>query len=498
MSIPQPQTVFSKEEYYCRDALKEQGSEFILQNFDTLFSFLVHFKDLEWSLIGRSWDLVASGFSQLISTLSVLLEDVSNADGGDGGQKDAADKGGSSALDSESRIRTLNTLRMMTYIYSQMLIHFEDRVAKKNLMALPEAKKGRKKGKNAGGGFDDEEDQFNCDDKRQTILAHFYSILQLPLNRLWDPPLAEEEFIHLIANCCYKILEDSTTANVRLRHVRESIFQVLGTLIKRYNHGLSCSLKIVQLLKIYEHTSSPLAQGVISFAGPALSCRSIVREVLREISETDPGEFSADASGTRAICHFLTELAVGLPSLMQSSISLILPILDFESYTMRICVLGVLTEIISQLLSGDDLDEAAKTSRDSFLDHIENHMHDVNAFVRSKVLQYWQRLCREKAIPLSRQHDVLEKAVGRLSDKSNLVRKYSLQLVRAFLEGNPFAVKMHDGHGVLHGDVESSLSGMIRLSAQCPIPSCVMVTSSLNAVMTVHGHSKAPGFPVRS
>ncbi|XP_046396855.1 condensin complex subunit 1 [Ischnura elegans] len=426
----------------CRDALKDEGADFILQHFDTLYSFLVHFKDLDLSLIGRAWDLVANGFAQLISTLSVLLEDASNPDGGDSGQKDGADKGTSSAMDSETRTRNLNTLRMLTYIYSQMLVHCEDRVAKKNLMAPPETKKGRKKGKNAIGGLEDEEDQFDCDDKRQAFLAHVYSILQLPLNRLWDPPVAEEEFINLIANCCYKILEDTTIANARFRHIRESIFQVLGTLIKRYSHGLSCSLKIVQLLKIYEHTSIPLAQGVIAFAGPPLSCRSMVREVLREISETDPGEFAADASGTRAICHFLTELAIGLPALVQSSISLILPILDFESYTMRICVLGVLTEIVSQLFNGVDLDEAAKASRDSFLDELENHMHDVNAFVRSKVLQYWQRLCREKAIPLTRQHDVLEKAVGRLSDKSNLVRKYSLQLVRAFLEGNPFAVKL--------------------------------------------------------
>jgi len=51
----------------------------------------------------------------------------------------------------------------------------------------------------------------------------------------------------LIADCCYKILEDPGISAAKVKYMRETIFQVLGTLIKRYNHGLSCSVKIVHV-----------------------------------------------------------------------------------------------------------------------------------------------------------------------------------------------------------------------------------------------------------
>ncbi|KAG8236850.1 hypothetical protein J437_LFUL017215, partial [Ladona fulva] len=296
-----------------------------MQHFDVMFSFVVHFKETEPHLLSKHWEFLNSAYSQLVSSLSVILED----DGVNETLKEGEERNIGSTLDTETRMRSLTTLRMLTYIYSQTFLNFEDQLAKKNLMAPPENKKGRKKGRNALGSID-EDDDVNYNGKRQEILSQFYSLLQLPINRLWDPPVAEEEFINLIANSCYKIIEDPEASTARLRHIRESIFQVLGTLIKRHNHGLSCSIKIVQLLKLYEHTSITLAQGLKTFAGSSLGCRSMVREVLREISEADPGEFSADTSGTRAICQFLIELSVGLPSLMQASISLLLPLLDFE------------------------------------------------------------------------------------------------------------------------------------------------------------------------
>jgi condensin complex subunit 1 len=49
----------------------------------------------------------------------------------------------------------------------------------------------------------------------------------------------------LIADCCYKILEDPVISAAKMKYMRETVFQVLGILIKRYNHGLSCSVKIV-------------------------------------------------------------------------------------------------------------------------------------------------------------------------------------------------------------------------------------------------------------
>jgi len=63
---------------------------------------------------------------------------------------------------------------------------------------------------------------------------------------------------------------------------------------------------------------------------------------------------------------------------------------------MRNCVLGILGEIVIRVLSKENLDNNQKVTRDHFLDKLEDHIHDVNAFVRSKTLQVWNNIVTEK------------------------------------------------------------------------------------------------------
>lgn len=102
----------------------------------------------------------------------------------------------------------------------------------------------------------------------------------------------------------------------------------------------------------------------------------------------------------------------------------------------------VLSVLIISALTSEDLSDEKKDKRDECLDYLEDHILDNNAYVRSKVLQVWQRLCTESAIPVNRQTQLLVAVVKRLEDKSANVRKQALQLIRALLEGNPFAAKV--------------------------------------------------------
>ena len=74
--------------------------------------------------------------------------------------------------------------------------------------------------------------------------------------------------------------------------------------------------------------------------------------------------------------------------------------------------------------------------------HLQDHLHDVHAFVRSKVLQIWLSIVNAKALPLPRQQTVAELVIGRLKDKSSSVRKYAIQVVTALLRHNPFAANV--------------------------------------------------------
>lgn len=48
----------------------------------------------------------------------------------------------------------------------------------------------------------------------------------------------------MVSEPCYKALEEQIIKN---KSVRETVFQVLGVLIKKYNHGTSCLIKLVQV-----------------------------------------------------------------------------------------------------------------------------------------------------------------------------------------------------------------------------------------------------------
>ena len=71
---------------------------------------------------------------------------------------------------------------------------------------------------------------------------------------------------------------------------------------------------------------------------------------------------------------------------------------------------------------------------------LQDHIHDVNAFVRSRCLQIWQQLAVAKAIPVGRLVDsLLVRVCGRLQDKSSIVRKSAVQFLSTCLQGNPYS-----------------------------------------------------------
>lgn len=54
-------------------------------------------------------------------------------------------------------------------------------------------------------------------------------------------------FFRLIGDCCYKMMESPNMGLVRTKDTRTSLFQIIGTLVKKFSHGLGCSLKLMQV-----------------------------------------------------------------------------------------------------------------------------------------------------------------------------------------------------------------------------------------------------------
>ncbi|XP_054674617.1 condensin complex subunit 1 isoform X3 [Grus americana] len=168
----------------------------------------------------------------------------------------------------------------------------------------------------------------------------------------------------------------------------------------------------------------------------------VEEEFVREIGQKCPQDLVRDASGVKGYATFITELAEQIPALVLSNMSVLLHHLDGESYMLRNAILAAMAEVLVQVLNGDQLEEAARGTRDQFLNMLQAHICDVNGFVRSRVLQLFTRIVRCKALPLTQFHSVVSLAVGRLKDKSVVVVKNAIQLLAAFLSNNPFSCKL--------------------------------------------------------
>ncbi|XP_074839699.1 condensin complex subunit 1 [Carettochelys insculpta] len=394
-------------------AFRMQGPLAILQHFDTLYSLLHHFRSAPAAVKEDALELMMKVVSRHSSDLSSILDDLD--------------------LSPSECTTHLNALKMNCYVLTHLVEAFEMDSCKSGLAGVDPNGKS-KKSRTMGSGF--------CwEDERQPLIQLLTQLLQLDLRRLWCGLVVEEEFISLVTSSCYRILEKPSISHQKHRATREAVTRLLAVALTHYNHMLSATLKITQMLQHFEHVA-PVFAGAVSLWATEYGMKSMVGELLREIGQKCPQDLTRDASGVKGYAAFLAELAEQIPAIVLSNMSVLLHHLDGESYVMRNATLTAMAEMLLQVLSGDQLEGAARDTRDQFLDTLQAHLCDVNGFVRSRVLQLFTRIVQQKALPLARFQAVVAVAVGRLQDKSVTVVKNAIQLLAAFLSNNPFSCKL--------------------------------------------------------
>ncbi|KAL5262314.1 hypothetical protein ACHWQZ_G007890 [Mnemiopsis leidyi] len=317
---------------------------------------------------------------------------------------------------------------MEVYILVELYQCFEEEGKSSHQIVTTKKGKGKKNKEDASSWSSSE---------RQEGLHALRQLLDLNLALLWDPPVVHETFVEQVANCCYKLLENPEV--VKCKKTLEFIFHVLGVLIKRYNHCLGACMKIVQLLQQHESLSSPFAS-LLLVCVRDYDIKTVVAQVIREIAQIEPGELARDTNATRNYCNFLLELGSTCGPVVLSAISSLLPHLDGDSYTMRNCVLSIIGDLIGGVLSEEGNEE--KGTRETLFDRLELHIHDQNAFVRSKSIQILTKLIEQRCVPIPRQPDLVEKVVGSIQDRSSNVRKNALVFITTYLGCNPYSDKL--------------------------------------------------------
>uniref|UniRef100_A0A8C9TS17 Condensin complex subunit 1 n=1 Tax=Scleropages formosus TaxID=113540 RepID=A0A8C9TS17_SCLFO len=335
----------------------------------------------------------------------------------------------STSLSAVDKKQQLNAVKMSVFLLCKLAESLESDSYRQSIITAPS--KGRASN----------DTQMQWDTERETVLQALAQLLQLDIRSLWSLSLVEEEFVSCVTCCCYKLLENPTISHVKSKPTRDAIIHLLGVLIKKYNHLLGASVKVIQLLQHFEQLSSVCAQAVSVWC-TEYGVKAIVGEVMREIGQKPSEELNREGSGVKAFSCFLSELSTLVPETMIPNISVLLTHLEGEVMGLRVAVCEVLGEVLVRVLSGDGLNESGRTDRDRFLDTLQEHLHDTHSHVRSRVLQVYARIVNSKALPLCKYNQVMTLAVGRLMDKSVNVCKSAIQLLAAFIAHNPYSCKL--------------------------------------------------------
>ncbi|KAI9515382.1 hypothetical protein NQZ68_026115 [Dissostichus eleginoides] len=435
-------------------ALRSQGPLCILEHFDTGYSLIQHCNSVELGVKEDALDILVQVVSGLATSLPALLL--------------------STSVTAAERKEKLNAVKMSVYLLCKLSENFESEAYRQCIITAPA--KGGKKGKGGVEGLQQWESE------REKVLQALVQLLQLDIRSLWNLSLVEEEFISCVTCCCYKLLENPTISHVKSKPTRDCIIHLLGVLIKKYNHILGASVKVIQLLQHFEQLSSVFAQAV-SVWSTEYGVRGIIGEIIREIGQRSSEELARDSAGVKAFASFIAELGTLVPELMMPNISMLITHLEGESHTMRVAVCEVLGEILVRVLCGDGLDDAGKADRDRFFDTMQEHLHDTHSHVRARVLQVYTRIVNSKALPLFKYSEVMELAVGRLMDKSIHVVKSAIQLLAAFIAHNPYSCKLSSADLKKPLEKEATKLRELREKLEGKAPVAVIKASELWAAM---------------
>lgn len=109
----------------------------------------------------------------------------------------------------------------------------------------------------------------------------------------------------------YRSLENPM---IKEKKVADTVFQIFGTAIKRYNHALTFPVRILQILRTCEVAVSPSAHGVYLLA-EEFGITTIFSTLLKDLVDTLSVD-AADSSTSKYFSQFLSELGTIAPKLL--------------------------------------------------------------------------------------------------------------------------------------------------------------------------------------
>lgn len=388
-------------------SIQKDGCETILEHFEACFSFLYDTEELSFSQLQEFFeDTVELYMNQLCSYVSESI-----------------------SLDPTSKNLALNKIKMICYLFTMFHKVYEEKLSRKNENLLVEPKKPRRvKGKNIL------EESWSWYDKKLESFSIIYSLLRLPIANLWQTRIVEETFINMLGECCFKTFENTDINLIKSKPLRDSVSQVLSLLVANYNYTLTFIPRSIERMKQHEHVAYAISS-IVLMMHHDFECHTFLEKFLAELIDItleDPQNLG------KPVSTFISELGESRPELFINSIDILEDFLSVDSYAVRNSVMITMCEMLINCFSEDKINNETKTTRNEIVKQLQSHIHDENAYVRSKVVQLWTKLALSSCIPINKYVSLLRDVSTRLLDKSINVSKNAIAFFKTVLQHNPY------------------------------------------------------------
>lgn len=224
--------------------------------------------------------------------------------------------------------------------------------------------------------------------------------------------------------------------NLKAASTRTKANHIIAICVKRYGHAMSVQTSVSQNLQYYDHLCDSMAE-LLHLMASDYDYPNLAGEVIREIGQKD--FIATDKVGPKSFATFLIRLCELNPKLINKHMGILVKHLDSEAYSMRCGMIEILGLLILDLVASDP-NEAAHIQVDRYFDIVEERFKDVNFLVRARVLQVCGKVADAKAKFPKRRPRLIFLTIGRLKDKSVMVRKNAIKALTRFLRTHPFLI----------------------------------------------------------
>ncbi|CAM6100082.1 unnamed protein product [Calypogeia fissa] len=412
--------------------------------FDQLYSLVRGYTYLEVSQKSILLDSLCSNFVQLNVSTSILINSI------DDPNEDTEDV----TLQSWAHC---NAIKIYAYFLSCILIAEEadlESSARKS-----SGKSGKSKGRPRKKHVPEDWDWSSLRGRSLRVLA---GALQNDLKKIFESSQLDETFIAFLAKAAFKMFENKSL--LAKGDCKQPLCTIISACSIQYGYGISSVATIIEMLHKFEHLPAHMAD-LVSLAENQHTRSSLAVDLLRSIGKISPENFERDTAGADNVGEFLQELAVRLPKIMMTNLSLFLCHLDGKSYKMRNSLVIVIGKLLGEATKKEDATSTSDVIRlgneQRLLNILVERSRDISAHTRKHVLQTWAYLCKERAVPIGHWNLVSDLAAGRLEDNAAIVRKNALQLLATLLEYNPFGDSLRAAaFEATHEKYSEKLSGM--------------------------------------